>query len=178
MQKQTATKKYGIPRMTLQYILLENAGETRRVGKHWLKKFFHRHPDLKALQGIRVDSEHAKGVAPEYLRRLFDTLEGPFIKSIHPQNRYNFDESGLMEGHGSNGKVVGPAQKAGGRRICRALVRRPGKKTWTTIIETINAEGNFLPPVIIFKGQTVQAQWFPTNLDEFSSWQFTASPNG
>jgi len=30
----------------------------------------------------------------------------------------------------------------------------------------------------MFKGKSVQQQWFPTSLNDFKSWQFTATENG
>lgn len=38
--------------------------------------------------------------------------------------------------------------------------------------------GAFLPPLVIFKGKSVQQQWFPDDLSLFSDWQFTATKNG
>jgi 4-hydroxybenzoate polyprenyltransferase len=35
-----------------------------------------------------------------------------------------------------------------------------------------------LPPLVIFKGQTVQQQWFPPDLRPFRDWKFTATENG
>ena len=32
--------------------------------------------------------------------------------------------------------------------------------------------------MVIYKGKSVQQQWFPTNLDKFSRWHFTATENG
>jgi hypothetical protein len=31
---------------------------------------------------------------------------------------------------------------------------------------------------VIYKGKSVQQQWFPTSLDTFDQWQFTATENG
>ncbi|XP_044723684.1 DDE superfamily endonuclease domain-containing protein [Hirsutella rhossiliensis] len=70
--------------------------------------------------------------------------------------RYNMDEAGIMEGLGENGLVVGSAEK----RSC------------------VSAAGTFLPPPVIFKGKSVQQQWFPEDLSTFSDWQFTATKNG
>ncbi len=77
-----------------------------------------------------------------------------------------------------NGKVIGPSEKPDGRKTRLCFVKTSLQRTWVTIIEAINAEGNYIPPVVIFKGESVQAQWFPTKLEEFETWQFTASPNG
>jgi hypothetical protein len=82
------------------------------------------------------------------------------------------DEAGIIEGQGVNGLVVGSADR---RFIQR---KQPGSKAWTSFIECISALRIALPPLVMFKGKTVQQQWFPTALDTFEYWQFTATENG
>jgi hypothetical protein len=60
------------------------------------------------------------------------------------------DEAGIMEGQGVNGLVVGSVNR---RFIQR---KQPGSKAWTSFIECISAIGVALPPLVIFKGKTVQ----------------------
>ncbi|KAK8041339.1 hypothetical protein PG994_014346 [Apiospora phragmitis] len=55
--------------------------------------------------------------------------------------------------------------------------KQPGSKAWTSFIECVSAQGHALPPLVIFKGKTVQ-QWFPLDLSPFKGWQFTATENG
>jgi hypothetical protein len=77
-----------------------------------------------------------------------------------------------MEGMGDNGLVVGSIHK---RFIQK---KHPGSKAWTSFIECISATGQSLHPLVIFKGKSVQQQWFETKLHEFKGWQFTAIENG
>ena len=42
----------------------------------------------------------------------------------------------------------------------------------------MSATGACLPPLIIFRGKTIQQQWFLDSLGEYKSWKFTTSPNG
>jgi hypothetical protein len=56
--------------------------------------------------------------------------------------------------------------------------KQPGSRAWTSFIECISATGQALKPLVIFKGKTVQQQWFPTDIDKYDNWQFTASDNG
>ncbi|KAM4054941.1 DDE superfamily endonuclease [Hirsutella rhossiliensis] len=56
--------------------------------------------------------------------------------------------------------------------------KTPGSRVWTSFIECVSAAGTFLPPPVIFKGKSVQQQWFPEDLSTFSDWQFTATKNG
>ncbi|KAM4066310.1 DDE superfamily endonuclease [Hirsutella rhossiliensis] len=96
----------------------------------------------------------------------------PAILAIKPENRYNMDEAGIMEGLGENGLVVGSAEKRSVQK------KTPGSRVWTSFIECVSAAGTFLPPPVIFKGKSVQQQWFPEDLSTFSDWQFTATKNG
>ena len=81
------------------------------------------------------------------------------------------DETGIMEGWGANGLVVGHAGK---RSIQK---KQPGSRAWTSIIECISATGKALTPLIIFKGKSTQQQWFPRKLAIYKDWQFTATEN-
>ncbi|TLD13632.1 uncharacterized protein PgNI_02753 [Pyricularia grisea] len=82
------------------------------------------------------------------------------------------DEAGVVEGQGSNGLVLGSW-------YTKALLRKqPGNRGWTTFIECISATGQNLPPLVIFKGKSVQQQWFPTNITCYRGWKFTATENG
>ena len=76
------------------------------------------------------------------------------------------DEAGIMEGLGVNGLVVGSSERRSFQR------NTPGSRAWTSFIECISATGQPLPPLVMFKGKTVQQRWFPED------WQFTATPNG
>ena len=82
------------------------------------------------------------------------------------------DEAGIMEGLGENGLVVGSADK-------RSIQKKfPGSRTWTSFLECVSATGVALPPLVIFKGKSVQQQWFPKDLTPFQGWEFTATDNG
>jgi 4-hydroxybenzoate polyprenyltransferase len=82
------------------------------------------------------------------------------------------DESGLLEGQGSNGLVLGSREKVAVRR------KQPGSRAWTSFVECISATGKALPPLVIFKGESVQQQWFPKDLRPYASWEFTATQKG
>jgi hypothetical protein len=93
---------------------------------------------------------------------------------IKPKNRWNIDESGIMEGIGVNGLVVGSSER---RSIQK---KQPGSRAWTSFIECISATGKALLPLVIFKGKSVQQQWFPTDsieLNTYKGWEVTATEN-
>jgi len=57
-----------------------------------------------------------------------------------------------MEGRGTNGLVIGTSDY-------KVLTKKQhGARTWTSFVECISATGRHLPPLVIFKGKTVQQQ--------------------
>lgn len=147
-------------------------GDAVPLGKRWMTGFLRRNPILKTKKQLRIDSTRVNGATTEVIKRWWPKLSVPAIKAIKPENRWNMDEAGIMEGMGDNGLVVGSIHK---RFIQK---KHPGSKAWTSFIECISAAGQNLYPLVIFKGKSVQQQWFETTLDEFKGWQFTATENG
>ncbi|KAF4893324.1 Jerky protein-like protein-like [Colletotrichum fructicola] len=92
--------------------------------------------------------------------------------AVKPANRYNMDETGILEGKGSNGLVLGRSETKSVRK------KQPGSRAWVSIIECISAEDIPLYPLVIYKGKTVQQQWFPLDLSLYAGWEFTATENG
>ncbi|KAK8007059.1 hypothetical protein PG989_001049 [Apiospora arundinis] len=82
------------------------------------------------------------------------------------------DETGILEGRGSNGFVLGSSET----RLIRK--KQPGSRAWTSLLEFISATGNALPPLVRYKGKTVQQQWFPLDPTPYKAWKFTATENG
>jgi hypothetical protein len=142
------------------------------LGKRWMAGFIRRNPILKTKKQFQIDSARVNGATSDILKAWFQKLEVPIIKAIKAENRWNMDEAGIMEGQGENGLVVGSIHK---RFIQK---KQPGSKAWTSFIECISATGVALHPLVMFKGKSVQQQWFPTELEDFRGWQFTATENG
>jgi 4-hydroxybenzoate polyprenyltransferase len=137
-----------------------------------MANFLRRNPVLKTKKQYRIDSVRVNGATTEIIKPWFQKLEVPAIKVIKPENRWNMDEAGIMEGQGENGLVVGSAQK---RFIQK---KQPGGRTWTSFIECISALGHTLLPLVIYKGKSVQQQWFGLELKDYKGWKFHATDNG
>jgi len=147
-------------------------GDDRRLSIKWMEGFLKRHPFLRTQRARVVDANRINSATEAIIRPWFSLFQIPEVKAILPENRWNKDEAGIMEGLGENGLVVGTADH-------KALQKKqPGGRTWTSFIECISATGRFLPPLVIFRGKTVQQQWFPTDLQPFKHWKFTATPKG
>ncbi|KAF4919995.1 hypothetical protein CGCF245_v015732 [Colletotrichum fructicola] len=82
------------------------------------------------------------------------------------------DETGILEGKGNNGLVLGSAATKSVRK------KQPGSRAWVSIIECISAGGAAIHPLVIYKGKTVQQQWFPLELGPYDGWEFTSTENG
>jgi hypothetical protein len=133
--------------------------------------FLRRNPILRTKRQLHIDSTRVNGATTEIIKKWWPKLTILAIKAIKPDNRYNMDEAGIMEGMGDNGLVVGSVHK---RFIQK---KHPGSKAWTSFIECISATGRSLHPLVIFKGKSVQQQWFKTTLSEFKDWEFTSTEN-
>ena len=82
-----------------------------------------RYPSLGTLQGKRLDIKRIKGVTPNKIKGLFDTLDRPLLRHVRPQYRYNMDETGIIEGVGANGKYIISIRQYGTKKRCWALVK-------------------------------------------------------
>jgi hypothetical protein len=60
---------------------------------------------------VTVDSVRVNGATSDIIKLWFQKLAVPAIKAILPENRWNMDEAGIMEGYGLNGFVVGYTER-------------------------------------------------------------------
>jgi 4-hydroxybenzoate polyprenyltransferase len=134
--------------------------------------FLHRNQRIKTLKGKGIDRKRINGANPDAIRGFFDLLDQPGVKSIPPRNRWNFDETGVFQGLGTNGLVVGQSE------LRSTIKKQPHNLNWITILEAISATGRCLDPLVVFKGKHVQHQWFPEELDFLTNWKFTSSKKG
>ena len=118
--------------------------------------FCRRKPAVKTLRGKGIESVRFEGDTTKIIQEFFDKLELPAIETSSPENRYNMDEAGILEGLGVNGLVVGSSA------LRAAYTKDSTRGHWTTFIECISATGQALNPLVIFRGKTIQAQWFPS----------------
>jgi len=150
--------------------ILKSGGDSRPLGRHWMDGFFRRNPELKTKKGIRIEYKRVDGASPENIDIFFKRLAE--VSWIKPCNTYNADETGIMEGMGVNGLVVGSSEM----NPKGSYVKGSQKRTWTSIIECISATGKALTPLVIFKSATIQEPWFARDFGE--PWAFTNSENG
>ena len=138
--------------------ILANGDDHQPLGKHWMEGFFKRNPAVRTLKSKKISSARVTSVTAKSIQDLFDRLGNPTIRNIPPQHRYNMDETGIMEGQGLNGLVVGRAERA------NIYVKSPETRVWTSILECVSATGKSIDPLIIFRGKSIQQQWFPSDM--------------
>ena len=73
--------------------------------------FLRRNPILRTKKQLQIDSARVNGATTEVIKKWFQNFTPPQIKAIKPENRWNIDEAGIMEGMGDNGLVVGSIHK-------------------------------------------------------------------
>ena len=87
--------------------LLVIKGDYNNLGKRWMEGFLRHNPILRTKRAHSIDSIRVNGATTSVIKGWFPRLAVPAVASIKPENRYNMDESGIMEGYGANGLVVG-----------------------------------------------------------------------
>lgn len=80
------------------------------------------------------------------------------------------DETGIMMGYQKRALVVVP------RATATRYMAQPGSRKWVSILETVSACGQVLPPFVIFQGAQHQLQWYPNPSP--SGWKFGISETG
>jgi hypothetical protein len=66
------------------------------------------------------------------------------------------DESGFGVGESQTTKVLVPLDRQQQYKVVA------GKQEWVTVMKCINAAGDAIPPMIIFKGQNLNSGWLPS----------------
>jgi hypothetical protein len=91
--------------------LLVIKGDNQKLGKRWIEGFLRRNPILRTKRARNIDSVRVNRATISMIKGWFHRLALPAISSIKPENRWNMDESGIIEGMGANGLVVGSSDR-------------------------------------------------------------------
>ena len=95
-----------------------------------------------------MDATRYNGATFEVIKQWFDAVAIKFQEHGYAaENVWNMDESGFGIGESQNTKVLVPIGSQSKTK------RTIGKQEWVTDIECINAAGDALPPMIIWKGK-------------------------
>jgi 4-hydroxybenzoate polyprenyltransferase len=103
--------------------LLILKGDLNLLSKRWIQAFIRRNPILKTKRTGNVDSAQVNSATTQIIRAWFQYLVLPKVLVIKPENRYNMDEAGIMEGLGVNGLAVGSSQVKGIQKKINLVLR-------------------------------------------------------
>lgn len=125
------------------------SNEQQKAGDHWFRSFLERNPELSIRQSEGLSLARAQGLNRDEVRKFFDLLTSVLIENDlinKPSNIFNMDEMGIQMIN-KPGKVVA---KKGLKDVHVLTSKERGENI--TVIGCCNAEGMFLPPVLIMKG--------------------------
>jgi hypothetical protein len=126
------------------------AESASKVSDRWVTRFIKRHNELQSKYNRKYDYQRAQCEDPEIISKWFKLVQNTITKyGILEQDIYNFDETGFQMGVASTAKVITGSH----HNTSRVRALQPGNREWVTSIETINAAGWALPPMIIFAGK-------------------------
>jgi len=96
---------------------------------------------------------------------------------ITADNMYNFDEKGFLMGFGRTMKRIMTIQALKSGRITKS--KQDGSREFISILATISAIGRWIPPLLIYKGESgdLMSTWVDEVTTE-SQAHFTVSQNG
>ncbi len=104
------------------------------------------------------------------LRAWFKALSKA-TKGILRKNIYNMDESGFSIGSSASTRVIIDTQTSGTQYSAHL-----GRQEWVSVLECISADGNTIPPLMIFKGTGINTRNIADEVPD--GWKVSSSPKG
>jgi hypothetical protein len=135
-------------------------GETIDPDSNWIDRFISRHrQELQAHWSRPLDTQRARALNPAAVSHWFGLVKEHIADpDIRPEDVYGMDESGFALGDQGRQRVIG-------RRGTKVQHKQGGgDKENVTVIVTICADGTYLKPTIIMKGQNIQKKWGENNI--------------
>ena len=143
----------------------------RPIGYSWLERFKMRHPEINSIWTRQLDSARFNAVNYEGVRRWFDAVSELMIEHQYPAHHiYNMDESGFAIGDSQTSRALINIREQSSWKVIA------GRQEWITAIECINAAGDAIPPLIIFKAKYTNTAWIPARTPP--TWRFSTSNSG
>ncbi|KAF9227985.1 DDE-domain-containing protein, partial [Gyrodon lividus] len=125
------------------------------VGKNWIDCFLERHSGkLSCYWSASLDTARGHAVNENTNKAWFDLL-GKIIEmnNIEQDCLWAADKTGFQPGGGLRGRVIGPAGKK------RQHQQHDRNRENITVMVTICADGEAIPPTVIYKGQSFSTTW-------------------
>jgi len=143
------------------------------LGEQWVLRFLRRHPQLKSVVGKRIEASRLTSSSKERLTEWFDAFK-KVVKDyqIQAENVYNMDETGTALGTVQATRVIID------KNIGSQFQGEPGRQEWVTVVECICADGASIPPLIIFKGTSLNQDYIPRDHALTDDWKFAFNTKG
>ena len=123
----------------------------RPIGYSWLQRFKSRHEELDNIWTRQLASARFNGASYNVVRNWFDAITEMMILHQYPAHLiFNMDESGFAVGESQSSRALVNVREKNSWKVIS------GRQEWITGIECINAMGQALPPMIIFKAKYTQ----------------------
>jgi len=134
----------------------ESSNPRFSLGTTWVQRFLHRRPELETTVSRTIEAARVKEISKAKVSGWFDEFEKTITTyQITVENMYNMDETGFSIGCIKAAKVVV------NKTLKTKRQAHPGRQEWLSVIEFVCADGNAIPPFIIFKGKNVSLSWIP-----------------
>lgn len=123
---------------------------SEKAGYDWLQLFLKRNPDITLRKSEGVSYARSQSMNRTEVNIYFEMLEKTLCENDlldEPGNVFNMDETGLQ----LNNRPGHVLAEKGSKSVAMSTSTEKGETI--TVITCCNAEGNFLPPACIMKGQ-------------------------
>lgn len=129
--------------------------QTGRADKDWLQMFLKRNPNVSKPKAQLMNPARAQKLNKPIVQHHFQELKKIYDKlniPNHPERLYNIDEKGCRLTIHHQQKVL---TEKGNRRV--HMVAQEHAEN-VTIAACVNAVGNAIPPMILFKGKRLKQE--------------------
>lgn len=134
--------------------------KSKTAGKKWLKGFMASNPEISVRKAQVMNRGRAQKLNKHIVQKHFEAVKNIYDEldiSTHPERLYNMDEKGCRLNLHHQQKVL--AEK-GSKRV-HMIAEEHAENV--TIAMCVNATGNTVPPMILFKGKRLKPE-FSENL--------------
>jgi len=130
------------------------------VGKNWTARFLDRHSGQLGLHwSSPLDTNRGHAVNENTHKAWCKLLEHTLnVHGIQEDTLWAADESGFQPGTGQKQCVIGSAKQK-----IQHQQQLDGNQENITIMVTICANGETIPPLVIYKGQAFSTNWHQNN---------------
>jgi hypothetical protein len=156
-----------------EYLLNLRATEPTTIGNSWMRRFLQtrRAEHLRVILSKPIEHSRHKASTLANFQAWFDVYSThKELFNIRESDIYNADETGFRMGDTGRAYVV--VDKEEGYTGYTPMDRGES----LTVIECGCADGSFIPPFVIFKGNHLQSTWLHRSVPH--DWMAAVSPKG